>query len=360
MSLGPVMLDVAGLTLCADDVTRLQHPMTGGVILFARNYAAPEQLSALVAEIRQARPHILIATDHEGGRVQRFRDGFTILPAMQEFGRLYDHHPQQALHLARACGYVLAAELRAHGIDFSFAPVLDLDFGRSAVIGSRALHADPWVVGDLAHALMMGMRHAGMAAVAKHFPGHGFVEADSHRQLPVDTRSLDELLAADLVPYRRLIAEGLPAVMPAHVRYSRLDERPAGFSLFWLQHVLREQLKFDGAIISDDLSMAGAEVAGDVVTRSQAALDAGCDLILVCNDADAADRVLHGIVWHKTPLGIARRAHLHGRLPADGRTQLLEQPDYVSARHAIAGFGHETADWWAQDARNSCGQSGTS
>ncbi len=358
MSLGPVMLDVIGLELVAEDVVRLQHPLVGGVILFARNYASPTQLDALVAAIREVRPHILIATDHEGGRVQRFRDGFTLLPAMQVLGQLHDQHPARALQMARSCGYVLAAELRAHGIDFSFAPVLDLDYGRSTVIGSRALHANPWVVGDLAHALMMGMRGAGMAAVAKHFPGHGFVEADSHRQLPIDTRTLDDLLAADLLPYRRLMADGLPGVMPAHVRYAKVDERPAGFSSFWLQQVLRGQLGFDGAIISDDLSMAGAGVAGDVVARAQAALDAGCDLILVCNDGAAADRVLNSVVWQKTPLGIARRAHLHGRLPTANRTQLLEQAEYVSARHAIAGLGHDTADWWAQDASNSCGLSG--
>lgn len=360
MSLGPIMLDVAGLSLTGTERKRLLHPMVGGVILFARNYASPEQLSGLTEAIRALRtPHLLIATDHEGGRVQRFREGFTVLPAMRELGQRYDHHPAQALHLAQECGYVLAAELRAHHVDISFAPVLDLDYGHSAVIGNRAFHSEPTVVADLAHALMIGMRAAGMSAVAKHFPGHGYVEADSHRALPVDARSLDDLMQADLLPYRRLIADGLPGVMPAHVRYPAVDERLAGFSPVWLQEVLRQQLGFDGAVVSDDLSMEGAGVGGDIVARAQTALDAGCDVVLVCNDPDAAERVLQGVTWQATPLGIARRARLHGRGQPPDRVQLREQERYVMAQHAIAGLGHDSGDLWAQDAGNTCGLSGT-
>ncbi len=355
------MLDVAGLALDAEDRRRLSHPLVGGVILFARNYADPQQLAALTAEIRALRtPHLLIATDHEGGRVQRFRDGFTRLPAARELGRLWDAQPAHALRLAQDFGYVLAAELRAHGVDLSFAPVLDLDYGRSAIIGSRAMHGDPDVVADLAHAMMVGMRVAGMAAVAKHFPGHGWVEADSHTDLPLDDRPLEQLQQADLRPFARLIADGLPGIMPAHVRYPAVDERSAGFSPVWLQQVLRGQLGFDGAIFSDDLSMAGAAAGGDIVQRARTALHAGCDMLLVCNDGAAADRVLHALEWQPSALGIARRARLHGRAhPADEVT-LREQPQYVAAQHAVAALGHDSGDFWRTDPANSCGLSGDS
>lgn len=359
MSLGPVMVDVAGLMLTEAERQRLQHPLVGGVILFARNYASPEQLSALTAEIRAVRtPRLLIATDHEGGRVQRFREGFTVLPAMRELGVRYAQHPARALHLTQHCGYVLAAELRAHHIDLSFAPVLDIDYVRSAVIGNRAFDADPHVVGDLAHALMVGMRMAGMSAVAKHFPGHGYAEADSHHAMPVDERNLATIMQADILPYRRLIADGLPGVMPAHVRYPAVDQRPAGFSSYWLGQVLRKNLGFSGAIVSDDLSMDGAGEAGGIVARAQSALDAGCDLILVCNNPDLADQALHHIQWHAEPLGIARRAHLHGRGQPLDRIQLREQAQYVAAQHEIAGLGHDSGDLWGQDTSNSCGLSG--
>ena len=360
MSLGPVMVDVAGLELTDVERERLRHPLVGGVILFARNYSTPDQLHALTHAIRGLRhPHLLIATDQEGGRVQRFRHGFTLLPAMGDIGRLWDRQPHRALHLAQDAGYVMAAELRAHGVDVSFAPVLDIDYGRSAVIGNRAFHADPSAVGDLAMALMSGMHAAGMQSVAKHFPGHGWVEADSHLAEPVDQRPLRELEQADLLPYRRLFAAGLAGVMPAHVRYARVDVHAAGFSRFWLGEMLRARLGFDGAVFSDDLSMEGAGVAGDIVQRSQAALDAGCDMLLVCNNPAAADQVLGGLAWKHDAINIARRARLHGRPRPAGMTTLLEQPRYLRARHAVASFGHDNGDFWRNDAGNTCGLSGT-
>ena len=359
MSLGPVMVDVAGLELTDDDRKRLLHPLTGGVILFGRNYRSPRQLSALTAEIRALRsPHLLIAVDHEGGRVQRFREGFTVLPPMRALGGIWERNSTQALHLAQDCGFVLAAELRAHGVDLSFAPVLDLDYGASSVIGDRAFHAQAHVVADLAHALMLGMKAAGMGSVGKHFPGHGFVRADSHLAVPVDTRSMSEIEANDLLPFARLIADGMPGLMPAHVIYPAMDSLPAGFSPYWLQQVLRQQLGFEGVIFSEDLSMEGAGVAGDMVDRAHAALRAGCDMVLVCNNPLAADEVLQHLQWDKPALSLVRMARLHGQPNPPDMTALQEFPRYVEARHRVAGLGHASGDLWQNDADNSCGKSG--
>ncbi|NOT18632.1 MAG: beta-N-acetylhexosaminidase [Sulfuriferula sp.] len=359
MSLGPVMVDVPGLVLTDDDRQRLLHPLVGGVILFKRNYESPAQLIALTSEIRALRqPHLLIAVDHEGGRVQRFRDGFTVLPAMRELGRIWEHNPAQARHLAQDCGYVLAAELRAHGVDLSFTPVLDLDYGESGVIGDRAFHVEPHVVGDLAHALMLGLKEAGMGSVGKHFPGHGYVRADSHLAIPVDERSWHEIEQADLIPFARLVADGMTGIMPAHVIYPAVDAQPAGFSSVWLQRVLREQLGFNGVIFSDDLSMEGASVAGDIVQRTQAALDAGCDMALVCNNCAAADAVLHGLRWQKSASYITRFARLHGRAHPLDMTALHEQARYVEAVRRVVAIGQDNSDLWARDATNSCGLSG--
>ena len=294
MPLGPVMLDVVGTTLTDDDLTRIRHPLTGGVILFARNFSDRAQLTALCRAIHHARPGVLIAVDHEGGRVQRFRtDGFTRLPAMRKLGELWDSDVLQACKLATALGFVLAAELRACGVDLSFTPVLDLDYGQSSVIGDRAFHHDPRVVTLLAKSINHGLREAGMANCGKHFPGHGFVAADSHVAIPVDERDPAEILAHDAAPYGWL-GMSLSAVMPAHVIYPKFDRYPAGFSKKWLS-LLRRQLGFEGVIFSDDLSMEGASVAGSVVQGAHAALKAGCDMVLICNSPDKADQLLQGL-----------------------------------------------------------------
>ena len=293
---GPAVIDVVGLALTDDDRRRLVHPATGGVILFTRNYETPEQLTALCEEIEKLRePALPICVDHEGGRVQRFRTGFTALPPMRELGRLWDRDRPAGRAAARAAAYVAAAELAAHGVDFSFAPVLDIDFGTSGVIGDRALHFDPTAVGALGASLIQGFADAGMAAVGKHFPGHGFAGADSHVAVPRDERSLREIEKKDLVPYKAAIEAGLAAVMPAHVIYSQVDSEPAGYSRIWLQDILRGKLGFDGLIFSDDLSMEGASTAGGVPERARAALGAGCDMVLLCNDPAGQEVLLESL-----------------------------------------------------------------
>jgi beta-N-acetylhexosaminidase len=296
LSLGPVMMDVAGHSLTKEEREALAHPLVGGVILFARNYESPEQLRALTADIRSVRsPALLIAVDQEGGRVQRFREGFTRLPPMRKLGELFDSAPSVAMNLAFNLGVVLATELKSHGVDFSFTPVLDLDFSQSGVIGDRAFHVDPFAVAQLAGNLIDGLASLGVGAVGKHFPGHGFATADSHVACAIDERPLNEIEATDMAPYRELIPRGLAAIMPAHVVYPNVDERPAGFSKIWLQDILRGRYGFEGLIFSDDLSMQAASVAGGVVERAQAALAAGCDMVLVCNAPEEAQKVLDGL-----------------------------------------------------------------
>lgn len=313
MTLGPVMLDVIGPELLPEDRHRLSHPLVGGVILFTRNYLSPDQLKRLTTAIHAVKtPPLLIAVDHEGGRVQRFREGFTRLPPMRELGRLWDEDPRFARDLARQAGYVLAAELRAHGVDFSFAPVLDVDFGASGVIGDRAFHRDPQAISELAQALQSGMREAGMASVGKHYPGHGHVKADSHLEVPVDEREYVDIELTDLEPYRRMSDRGMTAVMPAHVIYPRVDSKAAGFSPVWLKEILRGRLGFEGVIFSDDLSMEGASTEGDIVERANAALNAGCDMVLVCNNPAAADEVLERLQWTMPPASVARLARMRG------------------------------------------------
>lgn len=334
--LGPVILDVAGLELQSAEREMLAHPGVGGVILFARNYESPEQVSRLATDIHAVRtPALLIAVDHEGGRVQRFREGFTRLPAMRDLGALHDHSPVAARDLARSIGSVLAHELRACGVDFSFAPVLDLDYGRSGVIGDRAFHNDPQAVADLAAALVAGLADGGMGAVGKHFPGHGFAEADSHTAMPVDERSLEEIERQDLEPFRRLVAAGLEGIMPAHVLYPRVDSQPAGYSRFWLQTMLRERLGFDGTVFSDDLSMVGAHGAGNIVERGWLALDAGCDVVLVCNDPGAAAVLLDGLQRACAPEVPARLARLHGQPRPGSFATLRATPTYLAALDAV-------------------------
>ena len=337
---GPVMLDVAAYEVTAEEREILQHPLVGGVILFARNYAEPAQLRALTAAIRAARPEVLISVDHEGGRVQRFRNGFTRLPAMRRFGAAWEADADAAKAGARHAGFVLAAELRAHGVDLSYAPVLDLDYGVSSVIGDRAFHRDPQVATELARAVVAGLGDAGMRAVGKHFPGHGAVEADSHVAIPVDSRVFDAVWAEDIQPFRRLAGE-LGGVMPAHVIFENIDPRPAGFSPFWLQQVLRGKLGFQGVVFSDDLTMEGASVAGDIVARAEAAHGAGCDMVLVCNRPDFAVQLLDR--WRPAVSGdsSARIAALRprpGSAPADPET-LAGWAPYCAARDSLLALG---------------------
>jgi beta-N-acetylhexosaminidase len=345
MPAGVVMLDVASTKLTDDDRHRLVSPQVGGVILFARNYESPQQLAQLTQEIHVLRqPPLLIAVDQEGGRIQRFREGFTALPAMRELGAIWDKDPARARQLARCTGHVLAAELRAHGIDLSFTPVLDIDHGHSNVIGDRAFHPDPQAIGELASRLAHGLRDAGMSAVGKHFPGHGHVTADSHHELPVDDRPYAEIQAVDLVPFRYLIENGLGGIMPAHVVYSDVDERPAGFSEIWLQQILRGALEFDGMIFSDDLSMAGAQVTGNIVQRAHAALDAGCDMVLVCNNPQSADELLAGLDDLLPALGMARLMRLRGRGGAESPAQLTSDLAYLEAVATIRSISARSGE----------------
>ena len=340
MSLGPVMLDVVGTELTADDVRRLQHPLVGGVILFKRNFINNSQLKALTASIHEVRtPPLLIAVDHEGGRVQRFREGFTKIPAMREFGKIWDKHPKKAKQLATEAGWILAAELRAHGIDFSFTPVLDMDYGDSLVIGDRAFHIKPQAINDLAFALMQGLKKGGMAAVGKHFPGHGFVVADSHVSMPVDDREFDKIAQHDMQPFKMMIDDGIQAIMPAHVIYPKVDDRPAGFSARWLQKILRERLGFNGVIFSDDLSMEAATAGGDVTTRALAALNAGCDMVLLCNQPAMQDELLANLTWSISAQSIARLARMHGQKHPPSLDALHENAEFVQAVHQVGQVG---------------------
>jgi beta-N-acetylhexosaminidase len=290
------VVDILGLALTDDDRQRLAHPAAGAVILFARNYESPEQLLALCEDIERMREPVLpICVDHEGGRVQRFREGFTLLPPMRMLGRLWDRDRELGRAAARAVAYVAGAELAAAGLDFAFAPVLDLDFGTSTVIGDRALHFDPTAVGALGAGIVQGFADAGMGAVGKHFPGHGFAAADSHVDAPRDERTVKEIFRKDVLPYQAAIQAGLAGVMPAHVVYTQADPEPAGYSRYWLQEVLRGKLVFDGLIYSDDLSMAGASTAGGPPERARAALGAGCDMVLLCNDPAGLDALLESL-----------------------------------------------------------------
>lgn len=331
------MLDVAGTELTAEDRRRLLHPLVGGVILFSRNFESCTQLKRLTAAIHGLRsPELIIAVDHEGGRVQRFREGFTAIPPMRVLGRAWDRNRSQAVETAQAVGLVLAAELRAHGVDLSFTPVLDVDFGNSSVIGDRAFHERPEAIADLACGVMRGLRDGGMAAVGKHFPGHGHVRADSHHEVPIDERPLDAIEREDLLPFRRLIQKGLGGIMPAHVIYPEVDAAPAGFSEIWLKRILRGELGFDGVIFSDDLSMEGASVAGGVISRGTAALQAGCDMVLVCNNPQSADELLRGLEYTMPAAGAARLARIRQRALATG--DLRGDPRHAAALDAIAGL----------------------
>lgn len=334
MTLGPLMVDVAGTELTGEDRRVLAHPLVGSVILFTRNFDCLAQLESLVREIRGIRkPPLLVTVDHEGGRVQRFRSGFTELPPQRAIGRVYDLDPEAGRRLAWQCGWLLAAELRAACIDLSFTPCVDLDHGVSEVIGDRAYHRNADVVATLAVACMQGMRTAGMAATAKHFPGHGAVVADSHKSLPVDRRPLAEL-GEELLPYRRLVANGLASIMVAHVLFPEVDAAPAGFSRRWIQQELRWGLGFTGAVFSDDLSMGGAAFAGTVPERARRALAAGCDILSICNDRGAVLATLDELAGEADPLSQVRLARLHGR-PMPDRVALERTSRWVECRSAV-------------------------
>ncbi len=345
MSLGPVMLDIEGTQLNDDDIRRLKHPLTGGVILFSRNYDNSHQLTELTSAIRAIRsPHLLIAVDHEGGRVQRFRKDFTHLPPMRELGLIWNDNPARAKHLAEQVGFVLAAELSACGVDLSFTPVLDIDHGQSSVIGDRAFHRSPQVVADLAHHLMMGLKLGGMLAVGKHFPGHGYIQADSHLEKSVDNRNYVDIEMDDLVPFRSMIDFGIAGMMSAHVIYPQIDSLPAGFSKIWLQKILRTNLQFDGCIFSDDLSMQGVAHFDTINSRASAALNAGCDMILVCNSPQASDELLASLQWEMSATSLARLARMHGKRHFESLIKLRENADFVHAVRQIGAIGQRNEE----------------
>jgi len=338
MTLGPLMVDVLGLELSEQEREILQHPLVGGVILFSRNYESPEQVAALTESIRALRdPHLIISVDHEGGRVQRFRKGFTRLPPVGALGKHYMQHPKQTLQSAEISGWLMAAELRAIGVDFSFAPVLDLDYGVSEIIGDRSFHRDPEAVTDIARAYIHGMRRAWMPAVGKHFPGHGAVEVDSHLGLPVDPRYFEDMWQADMLPFKQLCQKELAGIMPAHIVYEQSDDLPAGFSPFWIKEILRDRLGFQGAVLSDDLSMEGAAVMGDSLARAEAALSAGCDMVLVCNNPESVVQVIDGLKLANDPVRHMRLVRLHGR-HATNRDDLLASQEWKQAAKTVLSY----------------------
>ena len=346
MSLGPVMMDLAGTRINATEQELLQHPLVGGVILFTRNFESIEQITELVQHIHAVRsPHLLVAIDHEGGRVQRFHQGFTRLPAASVFGKMFNKDPDQARSYAEQAGWLLAVELRAVGVDFSFAPVLDLAHGVSGVIGDRAYHARADVVATLAYATMHGMLRAGMHAVGKHFPGHGGVVEDSHLASPVDHRDLDTLLSEDIVPFAKMIANDLSGIMPAHVIYDKVDDKPAGYSRIWLQEILRKRLQYR-AIFSDDLSMEAAGVAGGYGARARQALEAGCDMVLVCNHPEGVSEVIENLQGYTNPTSQMRLVRMHGKQPIS-YSDLHADADWKQVSDRIAQL--EQSPWLEMD-----------
>ena len=342
MSLGQVMLGIGGFSLTAEERELLRHPKVGGVILFTRNFHDLAQLRALVAEIHSLRqPQLLIAVDQEGGRVQRFRGEFTRLPAVGNLAARYDQDPRRARELAETSGWLMAAELRAVGVDISFAPVLDLGRGVSEIIGNRAFHGEPEAVATLAQSYVRGMRRAGMAATGKHFPGHGSVAADSHLELPEDPRPWNDILMEDLIPFERLMHAGIEAMMTAHVIYSQVDPLPASFSRFWVDEVLRKRFRFEGVVFSDDLGMEAARCVGGYPEGALAALEAGCDMILLCNNPDQCGPVLDALP-EPSPVSAMRLAHLHGRQAPDWEA-LRASREWRAAVTAVQGYDPDRA-----------------
>lgn len=333
--LGPLMVDVAGLELAAEDHEILRHPLVGGVILFTRNFASREQLKGLTRQLREQRRELLLAVDYEGGRVQRFRQDFTLLPPMRRLGQQYDADPAQARELASNIGWLIGAELRAADVDLCFAPVLDLDGGVSSVIGDRSFHATVDGVSELAGALLDGLTTAGMAATGKHYPGHGQVVEDSHAALPVDQRSYVEIRAQDIEPFARLIARGLPSVMMAHILFPAVDVLPASLSRRWIQQHLRDELGFTGAVFCDDLSMHGAAVVGGYVERAEAALEAGCDMLPVCNNRAAVVELLDQLRVRSPVAATARLQTLKGKPAVADFAKLPTHARWQQAQSAL-------------------------
>lgn len=351
MSLGPIMLDLAGTALSAEERELLRQSAVGGVILFARNYESPAQLAELTAEIHRLRePRLLIAVDQEGGRVQRFREGFTRLPPAGRLGEVHASDPARARAESDTLGWLMASELLSLGVDFSFAPVLDINRGLDPVVGDRGFSPEVEALCELASAWMKGARRAGMGSVGKHFPGHGGVAADSHTELPVDPRTVADLALEDLRPFERLIEQGLEAVMPAHVLYPNVAPEPAGFSPYWLGDILRGQLGFQGVIFSDDLNMAAAAAGGDGLERARAALGAGCDMLLVCNNRALAERCVEAFASHLDPAANLRLLRMHGRTSLD-RVHLHESAEWHQAvRVADRLQQHESLELGLNDA----------
>jgi len=333
MTISPLMLDLEGVALSAEEKELLAHPLTGGVILFSRNYESIDQLSQLVKSIRATvSAPFLIAVDHEGGRVQRFREGFTELPAIASLSEYPDAEKKSYTH-----GWLMAAEVRAMDIDFSFAPVLDIDYGKSEVIGDRSFNKNPREIARLATEYIQGMREAGMASTGKHFPGHGAVTEDSHHAIPIDQRSREEIWNNDIIPFSSLIEAGMNAVMPAHVIYSAIDDKPAGFSPYWLQQVLRDELAFDGVIFSDDLTMEGASVMGGYAERAEAAIDAGCDMILVCNNRQGVIEVMDKARIKPSKISAERLMRMIGQ-PFMNRSALLDTQRWSESVQALSSL----------------------
>ena len=335
--LGPLMMDVEGLSLTAEDQALLAHPFVGGLILFSRNYSSVIQVSELISSIREVRPDIIIAVDQEGGRVQRFKSSLTRLPPLADIGKLYDKSPELAETYATELGWMMASEMLSLGVDISFAPVLDLAYGVSSIIGDRALHSRPELVTKLADAYIEGMNQAGMVATGKHFPGHGAVQADSHLELPIDSRTFEEIKQQDIVPFEKLSAR-LAGIMPAHIIYDKVDKLPAGFSPYWLQTVLRSGLQFSGVIFSDDLSMEGAAVAGTYLERAEKALNAGCDMILLCNCREGVKAVLEDKTLVQHQANQQRLCALQGKPKMKSLEQLQSLSRYKAAQEMIEDY----------------------
>lgn len=338
MTAGQIFMGLRGPELSPEERELLRHPQIGGVVLFARNYIDPDQIAHLASEIHTARDALVIAVDQEGGRVQRFDDGFTPLPALAVLGRIFDEDVSRGLEAAETCGWVMARELHGVGVDLSFAPVLDLNLGRNTVIADRAFHRDPDAVAQLAAAWRRGVHEAGMPVVIKHFPGHGWVGADSHLELPVDERQMTDIELADLQPFARLVAGGAEAVMMAHIRYESIDPRPAGFSEFWIRTVLRQRLGFQGAVFSDDLDMGGAAWAGSLTDRTRAALSAGCDAVLICQSPEAIPELLDDLGPESDPVARMRLSRMRGTHKWMRRASLLRDPEWQRKRDRVLEY----------------------